>query len=121
MRTVLDTSALLRFFTNDVPQKAAEVERVLKTEKHIIVPEVVLPELEYVLSGVYNQTREQILHIFRFLVTQKHIIFESHIMLAVSYYEHTTLDMADCMIAAQAKKGKLVSFDKRLLKCVEGS
>ena len=111
----LDTNCLIRFFTNDYPEKALKVKKLLKQEKEIFIPEVVFPELEYILSGVYKAKREEILKIFKFLISQKNIKLGRVIKKAVEFFELTKLDMADCLIAAHSLKGKLVSFDKKLL------
>lgn len=42
----LDTNILVRFFTNDIPEKAEKVEKLLE-EKSLCIPDVVFPELEY--------------------------------------------------------------------------
>ena len=49
---VLDTSSLIRFFTNDIPSKATLVKRVIENDEKKIVPDVCFPELEYVLIVV---------------------------------------------------------------------
>jgi predicted nucleic acid-binding protein len=113
---VLDTSALIRFFTNDIPSKAREVKKLIEGEQRLFVPDVVFPELEYVLlSKTYNASRKKIIRAFQFLVTRKNITVSPEVKRAVYLYEKTKLDIADCLIIASAKKGKLFSFDQKLL------
>lgn len=119
MLIVLDTSSLIRFFTNDIPHKASRVKNILEKEKNISIPEVVFPELEYVLQERYKTSRENLVKIFRFLSSQKNIKVNSATKSAVTIFEKTNLDMADCIIASYSKKGLLASFDKKLLE-VEG-
>lgn len=116
MRTVLDTSALIRFFSNDILQKAEKVEKLIEDGNYIIVPDVVFPELEYVLAGAYHLPHNKILDAYRFILSRENIKTSPYIKSAVEIFSKTNLDMADCIIAAQAKKGKLASFDKELLK-----
>lgn len=111
----LDTNSLIRFFTNDEPKKALKVKNLLKKEKEIFIPEVVFPELEYVLAGTYKTDRKKIVEVFRFLVSQPNIKSGRILKTAVEIFERTKLDMADCLIAAHSLKGKLASFDKKLL------
>ena len=111
----LDTNSLIRFFTNDDSRKALKVKKLLEEEIEIFIPEVVFPELEYVLSGAYKTNRKKILKAFKFLISQKNIKLGKVIKKAVEFFESTKLDMADCLIAAHSLKGKLASFDKRLL------
>lgn len=113
---VLDTSVLIRFFTNDIPSQAQKVKKIIENEIEIRIPDVVFPELEYVLlSKSYNSNREKILRAFKFLTLRKNIIVSREIKSAVIIYEKTKLDIADCVIAASAKDSKLMSFDKKLI------
>lgn len=115
MHTILDTSSLLRFFTNDEPLKAIKVKELLENGKNLHIPDVVFPELEYVLTDHYDTSREDILRIFQFLYSQKNIKVSIDIKRAILIFEKTKLDMADCIIAASSLKGSLASFDKELL------
>lgn len=112
----LDTSALIRFFTNDIPSKALLVKEVLESGMKIIIPDVVFPELEYVLlSKSYNATRKKILKAFEFLANQRKISISENAVKAVNLYKITNLDMADCIIVATSLDNKLLSFDRKLL------
>ena len=114
---ILDTSALIRFFTNDIPVKAQKVKKVVQSKEKIKIPDVVFPELEYVLLGKsYNATKTKILKAFEFLALQKNIILTKEVRGAIEIYKETKLDIADCIIVASSLKNKLFSFDKQLLK-----
>lgn len=115
MRIVVDTSALVRFFTDDIPKKASLVEKFFKTEKDIFIPDVVFPELEYILIQKYKFLREKLLHIYIFLSSCDNIHITNESKNAILIFEKTKLDMADCLIAAYSMKGSLASFDKELL------
>lgn len=125
MITVLDTNALIRFFTKDDSKKAISVKNLIENEEYILIPDVVFPELEYVLLGVtYNSSRLGILTTFKFLISQKNIHVSETVKKAVEVYEKSKLDMADSIIAASAicNKGALATFDEELkstkgLKC----
>lgn len=113
---ILDTSALIRFFTNDIPTKANQVRKIFGSKEKTFIPDVVFPELEYVLlSKSYNVTRKKIAIAFEFLVMQKNIITSSAVKKAVDLYRKTRLDMADCIIVASASDNQLFSFDRQLL------
>lgn len=111
----LDTNSLIRFFTNDEPKKALKVKKLLEKEKKIFIPEVVFPELEYVLDGNYGASRKKIIDVFKFLSSRQNIKLNQSIKKAIEIFTQTNLDMADCLIAANSLKGKLASFDKKLL------
>lgn len=115
MPTVLDTSSLIRFFTRDIEEKAAKVKVLLKSGK-VTIPDVVFPELEYVLTSEYNCTRDTLIRFYQFLTSQDNIHVSSGVKRAVILFTSTDLDMADCIIAAQSLGGTLASFDKELLR-----
>ena len=119
MPVVLDTNALIRFFTNDMPDRATKVKELLENKKNKVIPEVVFPELEYILTDQYDTSRENLVKIFQFLASQKNIKFPKHIRKAIMIFEKSKLDMADCIIASHALKGELASFDKELLSVEE--
>ncbi|MBI2103428.1 PIN domain-containing protein [Candidatus Woesebacteria bacterium] len=119
MMVVLDTSSLIRFFTNDIPEKALRIKEILDKENKIYIPQVVFPELEYVLLGkTYRSDRKKVLLAFQFLISRKNITVEREVSVAVSIYEKSKLDIADCIVVAYHQKGKLISFDEELVKCV---
>ena len=112
--TTLDTSALVRFFTNDEPRKALKVKAVMEGQK-VKVPDVVLPELEYVLLGkIYNSTRENLVRGFEYLVNSKNINVSKEAKLGIEIYKTSRLDMADCIIISSAKSRNLLTFDDKM-------
>ena len=114
--TVFDTSSLIRFFTNDIPEKAIVVKKVIDSDEKVLIPDVVFPELEYVLLGeVYKSSRQKVLQAFRFLISRKNTRVSVHVLNGVEMYSITNLDIADCIIAASAIGNELLTFDKRLL------
>lgn len=115
MRIVVDTSALVRFFTDDIPQKASLVEKLFKDKKGVFIPDVVFPELEYILIQKYKFPREKLLDIYTFLSSRDNIHITNETKNAILIFEKTKLDMADCIIAAYSMKGSLASFDSGLL------
>ena len=112
---VLDTNTLVRFFTNDIPRQADLVEDLLKKEKNIFIPDVVFPELEYVLSNKYKFSRIKLLNIFNAIASKSNLRINSTVKIAIQIFSKSKLDMADCIIAASSLKGKLASFDSELL------
>lgn len=115
----LDTNILVRFFTNDDKEKARKARLLLEQEKEIVIADVVFPEIEYVLSRLYQAKREKITEAFTFLVSRPNIVCSAYVRNAVELYSRTNLDMADCIIAAHARGATLASFDEELLD-VEG-
>ena len=115
MRIVIDTSALVRFLTDDIPRKASLVEKLFKDKKDIFIPDVVFPEMEYILIQKYNYPREKLLDIYTFLSSRENIHVTKETKNAITIFKNSKLDMADCIIAAYSMKGSLASFDSGLL------
>lgn len=118
---VIDTSCLIRFLTNDDKEKSEIVAKILKSKEEIIIPAVVFCELEYVLKRLYKVQRQEILRIFRFLVSRSNIKIEKEIKTAIEFFASTSISFSDCLIASEAKMAevKLVSFDQKLLKAIK--
>jgi predicted nucleic-acid-binding protein len=115
---ILDTNSLIRFFTDDLPKEAARVEKLLKSEKNLTVPCVVLPEIEYVLMYNYYCKRPDIIQAYEFLLKQPNIHLSKEAQTAISLFIRENLDMADCLIIAEALCNqpyqKIASFDKKM-------
>lgn len=119
MLIVLDTNTLIRFFTRDIEEKAEKAKMLLENEKDLMIPDVVFPEIEYILQKKYNYSRKEIFSYFQFLISLSNVRITNHIQKACKIYGFSKLDMADCIIAAYSLKGKLASFDKLLLRIEE--
>lgn len=115
MRVILDTNALIRFFTRDIEEKAQRVKKLLDSSSEIFIPDVVFPELEYILAKAYGIERKEITTFFSFLTSRNNIKTTPHLKKAIIIFQTSRLDMADCVIAAESLKGELASFDKDLL------
>lgn len=115
MHVVLDTNSLIRFFTRDIEKKAQKVKSLLESNHELFIPDVVFPELEYILVKTYGKTRGELNTFFKFLVSKSNIKTTPHVKKAVEIFQSSTLDMADCIIAAQSIGVLLASFDKELL------
>ena len=112
---VLDTSVLIRYFARDDKVKAEKTKLLLKTQKELIVPDVVLPEIEYVLVKSSKAKRAELIKAFRFLNSLRNISLTKEAREAITIFENSKLDMADCIVAAYSMKGSLASFDSDLL------
>ena len=113
---VLDTNTLIRFFTKDDLIKAEKVKKLIESDEELYVPDVVFPEIEYVLlSFSYNSSRQKVLMAFKFLASKNNIYVSKHVKNAIEIYENSFLDMADCIIASSSKGNLLASFDRDLL------
>lgn len=90
---LLDTNILIRYFTNDVPIKAARCETMLKKasegKQQILLNDVVIAETVWVLESFFNYPREKITEIILRLVNTPCIIIPNKdiINLAFSYWK----------------------------------
>ena len=85
------------------------------------MPDVVLIELEYVLSGkIYKLERSAIVKILEYLAISPNISITTTAQKAILLYKISRLDLGDCFVAAYAlEKGKLFTFDKKLANLYE--
>lgn len=114
---VLDTNAILRLVTLDLPKEAKLVRELINSGVDLAVPEVVFPEIEYNLKRGYGYSRDQIGNIFSYIASLENVQISSEILYAVNLFNSSKLDMADCVVAAYARdENVLASFDKELLK-----
>ena len=119
MQITLDTNTLIRFFTRDIEAKAQKVKKLLDSNNNLFIPDVVFPELEYILSNGYNIDRTATLKFFKFLTSKNNIKSSKEAKRAVEIFSVSKFDMADCIIAASSFKGSLASFDKKLLQVAD--
>jgi predicted nucleic acid-binding protein len=60
MSGFLDTSIIVRYFTNDPPELADKAAEIIDGDENLQVTDVVLVETAYVLTSVYNVTRSMV-------------------------------------------------------------
>ncbi|MBU1110932.1 PIN domain-containing protein [Patescibacteria group bacterium] len=112
---IIDTSALIRFFTKDDLDKGEQVKALFEDKEKITIPEVVFPELEYVLTSQYQAKREDLIKAFNYLAANKNVKLTKQAREAIEIFHSTKLDMADSLIAAHSMGKKLAGFDKKML------
>ncbi|KKQ29694.1 MAG: hypothetical protein US43_C0004G0038 [Candidatus Levybacteria bacterium GW2011_GWA1_37_16] len=115
MRIIIDTSVLIRYFTRDDKVKAEKAKLLLETGKELVIPDAVFPEIEYVLIKTSKASRPEIVKAFKFLTSLHNVSLTKQAREAISIFEKSKLDMADCIIAAYSRKDSLASFDRELL------
>ena len=112
---VLDTSVLIRYFARDDKVKAEKAKLLLQTGKELVIPDAVLPEIEYVLVKTSKAKRAELIKAFRLLNSLHNISLTKEAREAIAIFKNSKLDMADCIVAAYSMKGSLASFDSKLL------
>jgi len=104
---------------NDHEEMASIAEEAIMN-KDLFISTEVLAEVTYVLEGVYVLGREEIvsvlhelLHFDNIFTVNKNIILE-----ALTLYAEKNLDFVDCLLCAYSVEDEVLSFDKKLLKCI---
>ncbi|KKU02629.1 MAG: PilT [Candidatus Amesbacteria bacterium GW2011_GWB1_47_26] len=113
---VLDTSTLVRFFTRDDESKARKVKILLESDEELLLIDAVVMELIYTLIRVYGQSKDQILEIFRFLLSRANIQINSELRKAIKVYEEENISITDSLLVIYGQNNKIASFDDKLLK-----
>lgn len=114
--TIIDTSALVRYFVEDDPLKAKRVGQLLKSEVSVFISDVVFSELYFVLLKSYDVSREQMSKALLFLVQRANVQTSLEAKLAVNLLSISTLSFVDCLLIILSKGNIIASFDKHLIK-----
>jgi len=122
---VIDTNLLVRYLTEDDPQKANAVHVLLnragKGELRILIPLIVVAELVWVLESSYRMIADEIAKLVEAILNTPGIDVQDKGMIkaALSLYRTKEIDLIDAWIIQFAKvKGarKIYTFDKKHFK-----
>lgn len=118
---ILDTSALVRFFTNDDPVKAKKVSELLDLEEILFLPQSVALELTFTLKKTYDTPKDKIVTALQYLTTKRNIKLDQYLGEAVELFSNLNLSLADCLILAVSQKNisKVATFDTALGKILK--
>lgn len=122
---VIDTNLLVRYLTDDEPQKAKAVDTLLnrasKGELKILIPSVVVAELVWVLESFYKLAAAEITELVESILNTPGVDIQdkSIIKAALNIYRGKEIDLVDAWIIEFAKaKGanRIYTFDKKHFK-----
>jgi predicted nucleic-acid-binding protein len=125
---VIDTNLLVRYLTEDDPQKAKAVDVLLnragKGELRILIPSIVVAELVWVLESSYKMIADEIAKLVEAILNTPGIDVQDKriIKAALTLYRTKEIDLVDAWIIEFAKdKGakKIYTFDKKHFRDVE--
>lgn len=118
---ILDTSVLVRFFTNDDPVKAKKVAELLDLDETLFLPQSVALELAFTLKKTYSASKDKIVTALQYLTTKKNIKFDQYLNEAVELFSNLNLSLADCLILVVSQKdaSKVATFDAALRKVLK--
>lgn len=119
--TGLDTNILIRYLTQDDPaQFQASLRLLNKKGATFFVPDLVLVEVDWVLSGVYGWTRDEIAETFARLLNIHNLVFEDEGRIRGALKTvRLGADLSGALIAGLSQERgcrELATFDKGLLK-----
>lgn len=120
----LDTNVLLRLLLDDDPRQAGRaqelVERTAAAGDGVLLPDIVLCELEWVLDSAYGFSRARVAETLRRLLDAEEFEFIDRpvVVRAIASYETGDGDFSDYLIGeSAAARGASVTytFDRALL------
>lgn len=116
---LLDANMILRYLLADDAEQSQAARILIEEDQSYSYPEV-LAEVVYVLSGVYGLGRAEISDAFRRLAQWMFFYDLDMLITAFNYYELTTMDFVDCLLAARCLclEEPVASFDKQLNKFI---
>jgi len=124
-RAVIDTNLLVRFLTEDDPEKARSVEVLLgkagKGEIKIFIPSVVIAELVWVLKSFYELEAGEISELVGAVLSTPGLDTQDKSILreALKVYERKGIDFVDAWILEFARERNIktiYTFDKKHFK-----
>ena len=119
-----DTNVLLRLLLNDDKRQAGQaqalLDRVVQASDRVLIPDIVLCELEWVLDSVYQLPRSRVLETFQRLIDADEFTYLSHAAFsrALDEYRKGKADLSDYLIATSAAAAGATTtytFDRVLL------
>ena len=121
---IIDTNGFLRLFLNDIPNQADQVEECIKKAKKehikIIVPVIILFEINFILSKYYNIEKKEIIEKLKSLISAPYFLIESRDVFskALVIYENTNISFVDAFLLSKGEieKAEIFTFDKKLKK-----
>ena len=116
MSAFVDTNVLVRHLTGDPADLAIRATAYLRTERELLLTDLVAAETVYVLESFYEAPRDEIATSVRSLVAFDSIVcVDSALLLrAVEVYETDRIDFAKAYLVACAEStgvGRVASFD----------
>jgi predicted nucleic acid-binding protein len=115
----VDTNVLVRHLTGDPPDLAERATAYLRTERELLLTDLVAAETVYVLESFYETPRDQVGEAVRSLVAFDSIVCVDPALLlrAVEVYETDRIDFAEAYLVACAETtgvGMVASFDRSI-------
>ena len=98
----------------------ADIAEEMLTTKDIFISNEILAEVVYVLFGVYKISRVDISNQLLELINFYNIFVSNYEVIKKSFeiFKTKNLDFVDCLLCAYSKDDEIITFDKKLNKCI---
>jgi len=118
---ILDANYILRFLLKD-DLKMYEIAKDTIISNECMILNEVLAEVVFVLLKVYNIEKKIISETLINFIQQKNILVEDKQVLINSFniFQSKNLDFIDSILCAKSKDNVIMTFDKKLNKCIQG-
>lgn len=118
----VDTNYIIRYLVNDNIEMADIAEEILTT-KNVFISNEILAEVVYVLFGVYQISRVDIANQLLELVGFVNISVSNLKVIknTLEIFKEKNLDFVDCLLCAYSKEDEILTFDKKLNKCISNN
>ena len=120
----VDANIILRYILCDNDELAESAKAIVDASTIFITTEV-LAEVVYVLSSVYNYTREETKDALITFIDDSSCGLINHevVVKSLEIYSDTVFDFVDCILAAYATVGgaKVATFDRKLQDYIESA
>ncbi len=121
---VIDTNGFLRILLNDIPKQAEQVKQIILQAKKerikIIVPQIILFEIDFILRKYYNFGKKEIIDKLKSLLSASYFAVESKDIFqkALFLYKESNIGFVDCFLLSYSQRAnaELFTFDQTLKK-----
>lgn len=121
---VINTNFFLRFLLKDIPRQFVQVREILirarKKKLEIIVPQIVIFEIEFALSKYYGLIKREVIEKLGIILSSKDLQIQNRgvFVSALKLFEKHNISFVDCFLKAYAEdiNGKVFTFDKNFKK-----
>ena len=115
----IDTNYIVRYLIND-NEEMADIAEDLILNKELFIANEILAEVVYVLLGVYEVSREEVANQLLELISFENITTSNAKVITNTFeiFKSKNLDFVDCLLCAYSEDDEIVTFDKKLNKCI---
>ena len=116
----VDTNYIIRYLMNDNLEMANIAEELLLT-KNVFIANEIIAEVVYVLSGVYEISKTDITGKLTQLIRYNNIFTDNDVIAteALTLFKNQNLDFVDCLLCSYSTIDEVVTFDKKLNRCIQ--